>query len=882
MGIYLKNSTGWKNAKELYLKNSTGWKKIKQAYLKTSNGWKLLFSSSLTPSVEYNASIAQSTNGTTYLVTLTGTNYHWTNADTLSYKFEQTINNQTTWTTLASGTATNPSSGLSNTYTYQLVDNFSDVTPNIQNIYRFVVTGTNTTYSTSFASTDNTTSVYGPEDITITTTGKSYNSVDLDWTSTAAANAQKYLVYFKLSTDLSYTFSKVIANTSTTIDSLLSSTSYNFKVVPITGVSNTYKGYRGNDSNVLTVTTNAAPVPTQLTSPVITGTGYAFSAINGTSGTYQSGTFQSKTSYIGRTVFSTPLTSGLTTTSMSTAGSPPYNVNQNDATAPKYYFYYVDEVLANDGTTFYYYYSSAIDAKIGQVVDNYTRTVSGGLGTMTPAINSAMSPNAHIYSLTANGSLWSVNGSVASIASAVSGSNPNTYPQQSVILDGATNAVVSASFPSGSDGLGLTFWSTSAGSWWASRVNRTTSTANKYVYYTLATVPTCPDNGSGSSGTNCKTRSVQTCPDNNIGSTSSNCKSRLVTTCPDNGSGNLLNYCKSRNVATCPDNGSGSSGSNCKSRSVSTCPNNDAGSTSSNCKTRTVSTCPDNGSGNLSSYCKSRTVSTCPDNGSGSSGSNCKSRSVSTSSCPNNGLGSTSSNCKTRTVSTCPSGSSPAGSFCYSNTYPYALTGGVTNTTVYDNYVYTNTTVYDSSSSTIVYDAFSNTTAYDNYVSTTVYDFAGSTIVYDAYVNTTTYDNYVYTTAYDAAVFECTVGPTTQYGGSLPTNCSNTSSSVTVYDTNLNTLNANGSTVSVVNTENIFSNEESPSTVGGMSVTTSGDNISTTLYSNTARTSTITTKSYTPTSPTKSTNLGQSAFGIIKTPPGAGGGATQFDDFQIN
>jgi hypothetical protein len=67
-----------------------------------------------------------------------------------------------------------------------------------------------------------------------------------------------------------------------------------------------------------------------------------------------------------------------------------------------------------------------------------------------------------------------------------------------------------------------------------------------------------------------------------------------------------------------------------------------------------------------------------------------------------------------------------------------------------------------------------------------------------------------------------------------------------------------------------------------MSVTTSGNSISTTLYSNTARTSAITTKSYTPTNPTKSTASGQRAFGIIKTPPGSGGGATQFDDFQIN
>jgi hypothetical protein len=390
-------------------------------------------------------------------------------------------NSGSTWTTLSSGTATNPPAGSSNTYTYQLVDNLSDVTPNLQNQYRFVVTGTNTTYSTSFASTDNTTSVYGPENITITTTGKSYNSVDLNWTNTAAPNAQKYLVYFKLSTDVSYTFSKVIANTSTTIDSLLSSTAYNFKVVPITGVSNTYKGYRGNDSNVLTVTTDAPAVPTQLTSPTITGTGYAFTSINGTSGTYQSGTYQSKTTHIGITTSATTPTSG-GTSALAIAGSAPYKITQYDVSNPSYYFYYVDAVTANDGSTVYYYYSSAILGKVGNLEDDYTRTVTGGLGYMTPIWDNTMSPNSYSYNLSASGSTWSVNGSVAVNASSVTGSDPYTYPQQSIELGGKTNIISSVNFPSGADGLGLVFWAASSGSWWASRVYRTVATGTKYTY----------------------------------------------------------------------------------------------------------------------------------------------------------------------------------------------------------------------------------------------------------------------------------------------------------------------------------------------------------------------------------------------------------------
>jgi hypothetical protein len=856
MTIKLKGSDGdWRNVASVYLKNSDVWKNLSSAYLKVSGSWKLIFSSSLTPSIQNTVTISQSTDGITYAKTLTGTNYYWINSTGMTYRFDKSTDSGTNWTQIASGSATNPSSGSSNTNTYLLQNNLTDVSPNATNIYRYVVTATNSTYSTSASSTSGNTTIYGPENITIVETSHTYNSVSINWTSTAAANAANYLVYYKLSSDATFSFSSVESGTTATISSLLSSTSYDFKVIPITGINATYRGYQGNDSNTLTITTNASPVPTQLTSPSISGTGYAFAAITGTSGTYQSGTFQSKTSYIGRTIFSTPLTSGLTSSSISNAGSSPYNVNQNDATAPKYYFYYIDEVLALDGTTFYYYYSSSIDAKIGQVIDNYTRTVSGGLGTMTPIINSAMSPNSYIYSLSSNGSLWSVNGSVASITSTVSGSTPTTYPQQSVILDGTTDAVVSASFPSGSEGLGLTFWSTDAGSWWASRVNKTSSAVTKYVYYTTATIPTCPDNNTGSLGTNCKTRIVTSCPDNSSGSAGSNCKTRTVSTCPDNSSGNLLSYCKQRTVGTCPDNGSGSAGSNCKSRTVSStsCPDNGSGSAGSNCKSRTSSTCPNNGSGNLFSNCKSRTTSSCPDNGSGSAGSNCKTRT--SSSCPNNGLGSAGNNCKTRFVN---------------------------GFLVYDATV--NTTIYDSTSSTIIYDAYVNTTVYDSSVSTntTVYDYPGSTIVYDAYVNTTVYDSSASTTEYDASVYGCTVGPNTQYGGSLPTNCSNSSSSVTVYNTRLDTLKADGSSVSTVNTENIFSNEESPSTIGGISVSTSGNNISTTLYSNTARSSTITTKSYTASNPTKSSLVGQSAFGIIKTPPGTGSGGTQFDDFQIN
>ena len=668
-------------------------------------------------------------------------------------------------------------------------------------------------------------------------------------------------------------------------------------------VSGTWKKILNGYINVLgtwkSFFSSAPLIPAQLTEPTITGTGEAFSEINGTSGSYQSGSYQSKTTYIGKTISSTPPTSG-GTTAMTEAGSAPYKITQYDVSTPSYYFYYVDVVTANDGFTVYYYYSSYIKGKVGSpVIDNYTRTVSGGLGTMTPSLNTSMSPNSYIYNLTANGSLWSVNGSVAVISSAVSGSDPYTYPQQSLELGGKSDATVSASFPSGADGLGLTFWSTSAGSWWASRINRTAATSNKYVYYTRSTECTtvgtsadyCTSSTSitqvctanqGTISNNCAV--VPTCPSNGTGDQVTKCRTTILDLCPDNSTGNFVTNCKSRTVGVCTNNGNGSSGNNCKSRTVQTCPNNNAGSSSSNCKTRAGTTCPNNSGGG---GCKTRTVTTCPNN---ASGGGCKTRTVTTSTCPNNNAGSSSSNCKTRTSTTysCPSGGTLSGTIClfgFNNSQFYNATA--TNTTLYDNYVYTDTTVSDSYVDTTVSDSYADVTYYDNYADSTVYDVAGTSTVYDSATTSTVYDRTVDTYSGNIPTsvttyytYGCTVGPNTQYDGTLPTNCSNTSSTVTIYNTNLNNLMANGSTVSIQNTENIFSNEESPSTIGGMSVTTSGNIISTTLYSNTLRSSTITTKNYTPSSPTKVSVTGSSAFGIIKTPPGSSGG-TQFDDLKI-
>ena len=911
MKFFVKSSTSgnWPEVKNFWVKTSETnplWSGIRKAWVKVSTtdpgSWKM-FWYNVIPKIEAEVTIVATTNSTTKEITLTGTNYYWKDADTLTYKIQKSTDNGATWPTiLKSGTATNPSVGGSNTYTYVLLDNRSDVTPNVQNRYRFMVTATNTDsggIGVSFADNEY---VSGPENITIEEVSKTYNSVTISWN--AAQHANKYLVYYKTSESSTFLYSKVISNTSTTIDSLLTYTAYDFKVIPITGVSLTNIGYRGNDSNILTVVTSTAPAPVQLTAPTINGTGYAFTAVNGTSGTYQSGTYKSKTVYIGQDTSAVLPTDG-NSSPLPSAGSPPYTITQYDASAPGFNFYYVDAITANDNTV-YYYYSSGVKAKIGVITDDFTRTVSSGLGYMTPAENSLVSPNSYGYNLSTYGSYWSVNGSVAEIGTAVTGTNSFNYPMQAVETGGNTNATIAASLPGGADGLGLVFWATNSGSWWASRVYRTSATSTKNVYYTTST--NCDTEGTqanqcrsaienrlvctagqGTIANNCGV--VTTCPQNSSGGQVTHCATRVVATCPENSTGTSSVKCATRILPTCPDNGTGSSTVKCKQRTEYSCPANGTGNNIVNCGVTVTNTCPANGTGSSGTNCNTRAVATCPANGTGSAGTKCATRIVSTSTCTTaNGNGSTSSNCRTRVVYTCPSGQSYNGSGqCQSNSFPYAITGSTpTATSYYDTYVVTDTTYYDSAGSTTAYDKTVTTVRYDSTTSATAYDKSGTTTVYDKSTDATVYDLAVDTYSGNVSTpttvyytYGCTEGPTTQYDGTVPTNCLNTVSSVTVYNTSLNILKAQGGQVSIMDTTSLLEKEETPSPIQGISVTTSNNTIYTTIYADLARTTLLRYVSYIAISPTKSSAAGSTYYGIIKTPSGVSGGV-HFDNLRIS
>ena len=261
MPIYRRASSSWTTIRNVYRRTSGSWVQINAVYRRAGGTWNRVFSRISVPSIQSTVAISKSTNGTTFLVTLTGTNYFWSQSPTsLSYKFQWSSDAGSSWSDISTGVATNPSSGSSNTYTYSVPT--SEVSANVNNLYRFLVTATNAAGgATSTSSNLSYVEIQGPTDISdlsVTSTGAT--SASLSWTASTGASA--YLLYYA-TTPPSYTLGQtVVGSTSGTVSGLSNSTLYYFRVLPITGTSNTYKGYSGNNSNVVTTTTTGPPVNT--------------------------------------------------------------------------------------------------------------------------------------------------------------------------------------------------------------------------------------------------------------------------------------------------------------------------------------------------------------------------------------------------------------------------------------------------------------------------------------------------------------------------------------------------------------------------------------------------------------------------------------------
>lgn len=491
MTYHVKISNAWKTVTANYVKISGTWRTVSNMWIKISGTWRPLFSSS--SQIEQTVTLSQSTNASTGLITLTGRNYSWSNVSSLTYKFERSANNGVSWATIDSGNATNPSTGSSNTYTYTLADNKSDVYPNVDNLYRFVVTATSSNNSTTTSTSSNQT-VSASRDITnlsVVTANTTSSSIRLQFTAGAYSSSFYVRAVRGITETYYWTSSSPI-----TISGLLASTTYTFYVTPYTGglVSGVSTGYGGNQSSPVSETTSAPPAPTQVTSPTISGTsplGQFGTTITGSAGSYTNASSVT-TSLVSYSAPYTAPTNGETSSSATNNfGSLTHTVNQGDATTPANVFYTRDAVLGINGTTYYYYSSNSISTYIGTVTDNFNRSVASGLGT---------SSSGYIYSSSGYGA-WSTNGSTASTSTAVDFNTVSyNYPLKTIELTGKTNLTASVKIPSGGGGPGLAFWVTSQGSWWAvapSYYNQstTTTTTCSSGYGSFTNVSSC--NGCG-------------------------------------------------------------------------------------------------------------------------------------------------------------------------------------------------------------------------------------------------------------------------------------------------------------------------------------------------------------------------------------------------
>lgn len=240
---------------------------------------------------------------------------------------------------------------------------------------------------------------------------------------------------------------------------------------------------------------SSAPVNPIVTAyPILSGTAQPFNTLTSNLGSYSNyDTGTAIQTFIMALIYDdTEPTQGTLPTSYTpktTPSSSPtnYSVTQYDATTKSYKFYAVDKVKAIGSSTFYYYFSPAKISSIGTVTDNFDRTTSG-MGTMS---------SGYTYSGPYTSPSWSTNGSYAiSTATPTFYDNYNNWGLRSVEMSGRTNIDASIKFPGAEGGLGLAFWVTGSGSWWASTVEK---------YSSITTVSGC--NGTqistNSSGTGC-------------------------------------------------------------------------------------------------------------------------------------------------------------------------------------------------------------------------------------------------------------------------------------------------------------------------------------------------------------------------------------------
>jgi hypothetical protein len=197
----LRSGNLWKDISSIKLRSGGVWKNVSAAYLKVSGAWKIFFGIDVVNEPSIAQTVTLVTSSSSMPATLTGRNYRWTNATTLTYKFQYDDGSQ--WLdgngTNATGTITNPSAGSSNTKTYTpVIGDFPSSSETSTGSFRFVVTATNTNVSPTLQTVSTSDTVSVENVITITpviptismgsNSGISQTAGTINWTSTNQAS----------------------------------------------------------------------------------------------------------------------------------------------------------------------------------------------------------------------------------------------------------------------------------------------------------------------------------------------------------------------------------------------------------------------------------------------------------------------------------------------------------------------------------------------------------------------------------------------------------------------------------------------------------------------------------------------------------------------
>lgn len=509
MPIYRLNNFGvWKKLSALYRLNNDGnWRPLSSLYrLSNLGNWRKIFSSEVGPEISQQVEISQSTNSTTGLVTLTGTNYNWTNANSLTYFFEWY--NVNTWQIIDTGSITNPTSGSSNTKTY-VVQTY-DTNTNTDNLYRFRVRATNISLTSN--STSGTTTISTPRNVTNVTASQVGTDLQATVSFTVGLFTNSVIIRrFKFSggTLQSTTDYNRTTASPATIPLDEYNKQYRFAVIPYTGnlVSANVTGYPGNQSDLTAqFTSNFPPAPVQTSSPTLSSTGNVVigTTLTATRGTYQTNTIAEgnpdiaiQTRVYGY-VFPGPIVTNGTTTppptpAVTSGGTQSLLTTQ---LMVNYTFYAVDIVTSADASSTYYYYSDLTARSfLPSFSDNFNRpatTGSQGLG-QTSTGSWFWSTNGGLYgpqtpTTNTDNFSWQLDTEeISGRQTAVTPRNPSTsdnasnYPLKSINV-GDSNVSLRVSVADGGGGPGLAFWVTASGSWWAAAPHYTFSSTNVTTY----------------------------------------------------------------------------------------------------------------------------------------------------------------------------------------------------------------------------------------------------------------------------------------------------------------------------------------------------------------------------------------------------------------